>query len=44
MKQDLKLFGVSLNGWMQGLFLSADEFLKGQRAKYRLLKRILEDL
>jgi Asp-tRNA(Asn)/Glu-tRNA(Gln) amidotransferase A subunit family amidase len=44
LKQDLKLFGVSLNGWMQGLFLSADEFLKGQRAKYRLLARILDDL
>jgi Asp-tRNA(Asn)/Glu-tRNA(Gln) amidotransferase A subunit family amidase len=44
MKQDLKLFGVSLNGWMQGLFLSADEFLKGQRAKYRLLERVLGDL
>ena len=44
LKQDLKLFGVSLNGWMQGLFLSGDEFLKGQRAKHVLLRRVLDDL
>ena len=37
LKQDLKLFGVSLNSWMQGLFLSGDEWVKGQRAKHVLL-------
>jgi Asp-tRNA(Asn)/Glu-tRNA(Gln) amidotransferase A subunit family amidase len=44
LRTDLKLFGVSLNSWMQGLFLSGDEYLKGQRAKYLLAKRVLEDL
>jgi amidase len=44
LKQDLKLFGVSLNSWMQGLFLSGDEWIKGQRAKHVLLQRVLDDL
>jgi Asp-tRNA(Asn)/Glu-tRNA(Gln) amidotransferase A subunit family amidase len=44
LKQDLKLFGVSLNTWMQGLFLSGDEWIKGQRAKHVLLRRVLDDL
>jgi aspartyl-tRNA(Asn)/glutamyl-tRNA(Gln) amidotransferase subunit A len=35
---------VSLNGWMQGLFLSGDEWVKGQRAKLVLLRRVLDDL
>ena len=42
LRQDLKLFGVSLNSWMQGLFLSGDEYLKGQRAKYVLAERVLD--
>ena len=41
---DLKLFGVSLNSWMQGLFLSGDEWIKGQRAKHVLARRVLDDL
>jgi Asp-tRNA(Asn)/Glu-tRNA(Gln) amidotransferase A subunit family amidase len=44
LKQDLKLFGVSLNSWMQGLFLSGDEWITGQRAKHVLLRRVLDDL
>jgi Asp-tRNA(Asn)/Glu-tRNA(Gln) amidotransferase A subunit family amidase len=44
LRTDLKLFGVSLNSWMQGLFLSGDEYLKGQRAKYVLAKRVLDQL
>ena len=44
LKQDLKLFGVSLNTWMQGLFLSGDEWVKGQRAKHVLLTRVLDEL
>ena len=44
LKQDLKLFGVSLNSWMQGLFLSGDEWIKGQRAKHVLVRRVLDDL
>lgn len=42
LRSDLKGFGVSLLGWVQGLFLSGDEFLKGQRAKVLLLERILD--
>jgi Asp-tRNA(Asn)/Glu-tRNA(Gln) amidotransferase A subunit family amidase len=44
LKQDLKLFGVSLNSWLQGLFLSGDEWIKGQRAKHVLMRRVLDDL
>jgi len=44
LKQDLKLFGVSLNTWMQGLFLSGDEWITGQRAKHVLMRRVLDDL
>jgi Asp-tRNA(Asn)/Glu-tRNA(Gln) amidotransferase A subunit family amidase len=44
LKQDLKLFGVSLNSWMQGLFLSGDEWITGQRAKHVLMQRVLEDV
>jgi Asp-tRNA(Asn)/Glu-tRNA(Gln) amidotransferase A subunit family amidase len=44
LRADLKLFGVSLSSWMQGLFLSGDEFLKGQRAKYLLLQRIFDQV
>lgn len=44
LKEDVRLFGVSLTGWINGLFLSGDEFLKGQRAKHLLLERVLDDL
>lgn len=44
LRQDLKLFGVSLNSWMQGLFLSGDEFLKGQRAKFLLSERVFDTI
>ncbi|MFB1490624.1 MULTISPECIES: amidase [unclassified Thiocapsa] len=42
LKQDPRLFGVSINSWINGLFMSGDEYLKGQRAKYRLLKEVLD--
>ena len=41
LKQDVRLFGVSLSPWINGLLLSGDEYLKGQRAKLALLDRIL---
>ena len=41
LKQDVRLFGVSLSPWINGLLLSGDEYLKGQRAKLSLLDRIL---
>jgi Asp-tRNA(Asn)/Glu-tRNA(Gln) amidotransferase A subunit family amidase len=44
LKRDVRLFGVSLSGWINGLFVSGDEYLKGQRAKLVLLRRVLNDL
>lgn len=44
LKQDVRLFGVSLGSWMQGLFLGGEDYLKGQRAKFALMKQVLEDL
>lgn len=41
---DLRGFGVSVLGWLQGALLGADEFLIGQRAKVLLLDRVLTDL
>ncbi|MCI2415826.1 amidase [Saccharopolyspora sp. K220] len=41
---DLRKFGVSVLGWLQGALLGADEFLIGQRAKLLLLDRVLTDL
>lgn len=41
LKEDVRLFGVSLSPWINGLLLSGDEYLKGQRAKLALLDRIL---
>jgi len=36
LRADLKLFGVSLTTWMQGLFVGGDEYVRGQRAKLLL--------
>jgi len=44
MRSDLRSFGVSVNGWLQGALLGADEYLIGQRAKLLLLERVLDDL
>jgi aspartyl-tRNA(Asn)/glutamyl-tRNA(Gln) amidotransferase subunit A len=44
LKEDLTQFGVSLTSWLQGLFLSGDEWITGQRAKVVLLQRILDDV
>lgn len=40
---DLRRFGVSVLGWLQGAMLGANEFLIGQRAKTLLLARVLTD-
>lgn len=40
--QDLQLFGVSVLNWLRGLFMSADEWITGQRAKLTLLSRLLD--
>ena len=42
LRQDLKSFGVSLTSWLQGLFLSGDEFLTGQRMKVEMLSRVFD--
>jgi Asp-tRNA(Asn)/Glu-tRNA(Gln) amidotransferase A subunit family amidase len=42
LRGDLRGFGVSLTGWLQGALLGADEFLTGQRAKLLLLQRVLD--
>jgi Asp-tRNA(Asn)/Glu-tRNA(Gln) amidotransferase A subunit family amidase len=44
LRRDVRLFGVSLSPWINGLLLSGDEYLRGQRAKQLLLRRVLEDL
>lgn len=44
LRQDVRLFGVSLSPWINGLLLSGPEYLRGQRAKLLLLRRILDDL
>jgi Asp-tRNA(Asn)/Glu-tRNA(Gln) amidotransferase A subunit family amidase len=44
LRADLRLFGVSVGGWLQGALLGANEFLTGQRAKLLLLERVLDGL
>ncbi|MEU8226314.1 amidase [Kribbella sp. NPDC048915] len=44
LRSDLRGFGVSVSGWLQGALLGASEFLIGQRAKVVLLERVLTDL
>jgi Asp-tRNA(Asn)/Glu-tRNA(Gln) amidotransferase A subunit family amidase len=44
LRTDLRRFGVSVGGWLQGALLGANEFLTGQRAKLLLLERVLDDL
>lgn len=42
LQEDVRLFGVSLSPWINGLLLSGPEYLRGQRAKLLLLQRILD--
>ncbi len=42
LRTDLRDFGVSVTGWLQGALLGADEYLTGQRAKLVLLERVLD--
>jgi Asp-tRNA(Asn)/Glu-tRNA(Gln) amidotransferase A subunit family amidase len=44
LRDDLRGFGVSLTGWLQGAIFGANEFLVGQRAKLLLLERVLEQI
>ncbi len=44
LRDDVRKFGVSLSPWINGLLLPGAEYLRGQRAKLLLLRRILDDL
>lgn len=44
LQEDVRLFGVSLSPWINGLLLPGTEYLRGQRAKLLLLRRILDDV
>jgi Asp-tRNA(Asn)/Glu-tRNA(Gln) amidotransferase A subunit family amidase len=44
LQQDPKLLGVSSLSWLQGLFLSGDEWVTGQRAKNHLLRVVLDEV
>jgi Asp-tRNA(Asn)/Glu-tRNA(Gln) amidotransferase A subunit family amidase len=44
LREDVRLFGVSLSPWINGLLLSGDEYLRGQRAKLLLLRRVLDGI
>jgi Asp-tRNA(Asn)/Glu-tRNA(Gln) amidotransferase A subunit family amidase len=44
LRQDLRGFGVSVTGWLQGVLLGANEFITGQRAKLLLLERVLDQI
>ncbi|MBB2946785.1 aspartyl-tRNA(Asn)/glutamyl-tRNA(Gln) amidotransferase subunit A [Actinoplanes lutulentus] len=44
LRNDLRGFGVSVTGWLQGALLGANEFITGQRAKLLLLERVLDQV
>ena len=44
LRADLRGFGVSVTGWLQGALLGGNEFLTGQRAKLLLLDRVLHQI
>jgi aspartyl-tRNA(Asn)/glutamyl-tRNA(Gln) amidotransferase subunit A len=44
LQEDVRLFGVSLSPWINGLLLSGPEYIRGQRAKLLLLQRVLDDV
>jgi Asp-tRNA(Asn)/Glu-tRNA(Gln) amidotransferase A subunit family amidase len=44
LREDVRLFGVSLSPWINGLLLPGAEFLRGQRAKLVLLSRVLDQI
>ena len=44
LQRDVRLFGVSLSPWINGLLMPGVEYLRGQRAKLLLLQQVLEGL
>lgn len=43
LREDVRLFGVSLSAWINGLLLPGTEYLHGQRGRLRFLSLILEN-
>jgi Asp-tRNA(Asn)/Glu-tRNA(Gln) amidotransferase A subunit family amidase len=44
LRDDVRQFGVSLSPWINGLLFPATEYVRGQRARFILLKSILEEI
>ncbi|RKR87117.1 aspartyl-tRNA(Asn)/glutamyl-tRNA(Gln) amidotransferase subunit A [Micromonospora pisi] len=44
LRSDLRGFGVSVTGWLQGALMGGNEFITGQRAKLVLMERVLNQL
>ncbi|TVP43142.1 MAG: amidase, partial [Gemmatimonadales bacterium] len=44
LRQDVRLFGVTLSSWIQGLLLSGDEYVKAQRGRLALLRLALDSV
>ncbi|TVP47470.1 MAG: amidase [Gemmatimonadales bacterium] len=42
LREDVRLFGVTLSSWIQGLLLSGDEYVKAQRGRLALLRLALD--
>jgi Asp-tRNA(Asn)/Glu-tRNA(Gln) amidotransferase A subunit family amidase len=44
LREDVRLFGVTLSSWIQGLLLSGDEYVKAQRGRLALLRLALDQV
>ncbi|SDL99233.1 amidase [Nonomuraea jiangxiensis] len=44
LRSDLRGFGVSVIGWLQGATMGSNEYITGQRAKLLLLERVLDQI
>ncbi len=44
LREDVRLFGVTLSSWIQGLLLPADAYLTAQRGRMALLSLVLDQL
>jgi len=44
LREDVRLFGVTLSSWIQGLLLSGDEYVKAQRGRLALLRLALDSV
>jgi Asp-tRNA(Asn)/Glu-tRNA(Gln) amidotransferase A subunit family amidase len=44
LREDVRLFGVTLSSWIQGLLLPSEAYLTAQRGRTALLRMVLEEL